>query len=96
MAAHGYSDEFKHEAVVRVLERGQRITHVARKLGISRAALYNWIQLYDPDPSVPPPPAKPESELTRLKREVMELREENRFLKKAAAYFAKDRPRGTR
>ena len=96
MPSRGYSDEFKREAVAQVIERGQRITDVTRRLGISRAALHKWIKQYDPHPASPPPPPKPESELARLRRENVELREENRFLKKAAAYFAKDRPRSTR
>ena len=96
MAPKSYSDEFKQQAVAQVKEQGRKIIEVARTLGISRTALHNWIKQFEPDSSTPPVPAKPESELARLKRENFELREENRFLKKAAAYFAKERPRGTR
>jgi transposase len=88
--------EFKREAVRQVTEHGKGISEVARKLGISRTVLYNWIRLAEAATS-PPPRGKPgESELARLKRENADLREENSFLKKAAAYFAKERPRGTR
>jgi transposase len=72
---------------------------VARACGISGTALQNWIKEFAPEfyqRSPPPADGEPESELARLKREVAELREENRFLKKAAAYFAKEGPRGTR
>jgi transposase len=94
--AKTYTDEFKREAVLQVLELGRRKIDVARDLGVTRAALYKWIKAHEAGPEDPPAPAEPESELARLRREVIELREENRFLKKAAAYFAKERPRGTR
>ncbi|MEO6462801.1 MAG: transposase [Candidatus Eisenbacteria bacterium] len=96
MSKPRHTDEFKREAVAQVIEGRRRRTDVARSLGITTTALYNWIKEFEPDPSTPPAPAKPETELARLRREVVELREENRFLKKAAAYFAKERPRGTR
>ena len=92
-----HSEEFKREAVAQVVEGRRQRSEVARACGISGTALYNWIKEFEPGfyGSPPPPPAEPESELARLKRVVAELREENRFLKKAAAYFAKERPRGT-
>ena len=90
--ARRYTDAFKAEAV-RQVEHGANITELARKLGISRTLLYRWIDQAQP---AEPKKAREESELARLKREVADLREENSFLKKAAAYFAKERPRGTR
>ena len=36
--------------------------------------------------------ASESAEIAKLKAEVRELRQENEFLKKAAAFFAKDRP----
>jgi transposase len=94
-----HSAEFKREAVRQVTEQGKGITEVARTLEISRTLLYNWIraEAEAEAASAPQHRGKPgESELVRLKRENADLREENAFLKKAAAYFAKERPRGTR
>jgi len=93
-----HSEEFKREAVAQVVEGHRRRGDVARACGISGTALYNWIKEFAPEfhGTSPSTPAEPESELERLQRENAELREENRFLKKAAAYFAKERPRGTR
>lgn len=93
-----HSEEFKREAVAQVVDGHRRRSDVARACGISGTALYNWIKELAPEfhGTSSPTPAEPESELERLKRENAELREENRFLKKAAAYFAKERPRGTR
>jgi transposase len=90
-----HTAEFKREAVRQVTEQGKGVSEVARKLGISRTVLYTWIRLTEAP--APPRRGKPgESELARLKRELADAREENAFLKKAAAYFAKERPRGTR
>jgi len=89
-----YSDEFKREAVAQVTEQGRKATDVARRLGISRAVLYKWIKQSGSGASDSVPmDATVDGELARLRREVAELREENSFLKKAAAHFAK-RPRG--
>jgi transposase len=97
MARRSHSPAFKREAVRQVTEQGKGITEVARRLEISRTLLYDWIRVETEAASPPQRRGKPgESELVRLKREVAELREENSFLKKAAAYFAKERPRGTR
>jgi transposase len=91
-----HTEEFKREAVRQVVEDGKGITEVARKLEISRTVLYKWIRLAEGVPSPPRRGKAGESELARLKRELADAREENAFLKKAAAYFAKERPRGTR
>jgi transposase len=86
----------KLEAVRQVLEKGKRVTDVARKFEITRGLLYRWIELHRAELGSGSSEKRPgESELAHLKRQVAELREENSFLKKAAAYFAKERPRGT-
>jgi transposase len=48
---------------------------------------------YQPAETLPPPANEaPEAELRRLRREVERLRQERDFLKKAAAFFAKESP----
>jgi len=95
-----YTAEFKREAVRQVEELGKSVSLVARSLEISPNLLHRWRR----DLSTHATQAFPgkgklrpeEEEIRRLKRELEDLREENAFLKKAAAYFAKERPRGTR
>ena len=94
--ARRYTASLKSEAVRQVVEQSKDVSEVARRLGIARNTLYRWIEIAEASPGEPMKRVKAESELARLKREIAELREENSFLKKAAAYFAKERPRGTR
>lgn len=75
-----------------VLDGPRPIAHVAKELGIHDTTLGNWISAYKRrHGGTAPEPAgdKSEREL-RLERENRKLREENAFLKKAAAFFAAD------
>lgn len=87
-----YSPEFKEEAVKMVIETSRPIAHVAKDLGIVEQTLGNWVTEYrrthagdEPELSVPE-----RARLRELERELREVKIENDFLKKAAAYFAKD------
>ena len=87
-----YSPEFREEAVKLVIETSRPIAQVAKELGIHEGTLGNWVNTYRRE-HVSDEPALTVSERARLReleRETRELRMENEFLKKAAAYFAKD------
>ena len=90
-----YSREFKLESV-RMMRKGERpVAEIARELGVKREVLYRWRDEYDKRSDKAfrgsgRPKFDEESELTRLRRENAELKEERDILKKAAAYFAKD------
>ena len=89
-----YSPEFRAEAVRQVIEGSRPIAAVARDLGIVEQTLGNWVKRWR-DEHAGDEPALTVPERIRLReaeRELRELRLENEFLKKAAAYFAKDRP----
>lgn len=100
MARRSFTPEFKKEAIRQITELGRNVASVARKLDVSANTLHRWKRDLKESPAGAFPGKgrqRPEDEeLRRLKREVEDLREENSFLKKAAAYFAKERPRGTR
>ena len=75
-----------------VIETSRPIAQVAKELGINPGTLGNWVNSYRREHAGEEPPlAIPErAELVELRRRTRELEQENLFLKKAAAYFAKD------
>ena len=89
-----YSPEFRAEAVRQVIDGSRPIAAVARELGVIEQTLGNWVKAWrDEHAEDEPPLSVPERiRLREAERELREIRLENEFLKKAAAYFAKDRP----
>jgi len=89
-----FTPEFKDEAVRLVLESGRPISHLARELGVRPDQLRHWKQEFTrvPGATRPPPGESPEQELRRRRRELAVVRQERDFLKKAAAFFAKESP----
>ena len=88
-----FSDEFKTEAVRRVLADGKKPAAVAREMGCARQQLHDWLKqakalsgqkrrdVLDEDDR---------GELERLRRENERLKLEREILKKAAAFFASE------
>jgi len=88
-----YTREFKVEAVRLALESGEAASRIAKELGVHPNTLKAWMDELQADPKNAFPGKgrmKPDAEeLQRLRREVVRLRQELEFLKKTAAYFAK-------
>ena len=88
-----FTPEFRAEAVRLVRETGKPVAAVARDLGIWRSVLDKWVKQAKADRGEGPPGAlttEEKQELTRLRKEVRELRMERELLKKWAAFFAKE------
>lgn len=87
-----FSPEFRDEAVRLVIDGSRPIAQVARELGINDGTLGNWVSQYRRDHAGEEPPLdiSERARLREAERELRELRMENEFLKKAAAYFARD------
>ena len=90
-----YSKEFKLEALRLMEESSRSATEVAMELGIRRNQLYKWKEQMSQKGDVASPkrgrPKKAdESELSKLRRELKRVKEENEILKKAAIFFAKE------
>lgn len=89
-----FSEEFKVEAIKRVLANAGSQNQVAEDLGIPTSTLSGWMKQYRENPSkgikASLKPSEAELELKRLRKENRELQEENEILKKAATYFAKN------
>jgi transposase-like protein len=89
-----FSPQFKAEAVQMVIETGKPIAEVARDLGINDGTLGNWVNVWrreHPEPDQPLSPVE-RARVNELEEENRRLRMENEFLKKAAAFFARERP----
>jgi len=87
-----YTPEFKEQAARKVVDNSLPIAQVARDLGVNDTTLGFWVKDYRKKLAGQPlPPDMPESERIReLERRNRELEMENAFLKKAAAYFARE------
>ena len=89
-----YTSEFKEQAVKRVVESTppRTIAEVARELGINDTTLGFWVKAYRKKiDGQPLPSSMPEAERIReLERRNRELEMELAFIKKAAAYFARE------
>jgi len=87
-----FSPEFKDEAVKMVIETSRPVAEVARELGINEGTLGNWCKLYREAHVGEEPPLgiSDRARLRELEREVRDLKMQNEFLKKAAAFFARE------
>jgi len=88
-----FSPEFRDEAVRLVIELSRPIAQVARELGINEGTLGNWVNQYRKDHADEEPPltVSERAQLQAAVRELREVRMENEFLKKAAAYVCPER-----
>jgi transposase len=87
-----FSPEFRDEAARMVVETSRAIAEVARELGVSETSLGNWVRAYREKHAEDEPPLRlsERARLRELERLNRELEMENTFLKKAAAYFARE------
>ena len=92
MSQH-YEPEFKRKIVRLHLEDGRTIRALAAEYGVSKASISNWVAQFreecqtDQEAQADYDVMK---ENLKLKRQIQELQKENDFLKKAAAFFAKE------
>ena len=94
MPAAKYSDEFKTQVVREVIEKERTIASVAASYDLVAQTVGNWVARYRKERATDQDrrKASESAEIAELKEEVRELRRENEFLKKAAAWLAKERP----
>ncbi len=94
MSAARYSEEFKAQVVREVIEKGRTISSVASSYDLVPQTVGNWVARHKKEHATDQDPkeASESAEIAKLRAEVRELRQENEFLKKAAAFFAKERP----
>lgn len=92
-----FTAEYRMEAARLVIDSSRPIAHVARELGIGAQLLGRWVaderqrQAGEPTGELS---IDERAELKLLRRQNEELRKDNEFLGKAAAFFASKPPRG--
>ena len=96
-----YTKELREEAVKLVTEEKLSLPEAARRLSLPPSTLGNWIKAYKEGRlgyigKNYKPLTELEMELSRTKKELLEVKMERDILKKAAAYFAKESLPGTR
>jgi len=90
-----YTIQFKQDAAKLVNEKGYTHKQAAENLGISLTALGRWVRA-EKEPTLASAAKKKvlnltdQDELSRLRKEVEQLRMEREILKKAAVFFAKE------
>ena len=87
------SDETRKRVVREHIQDGRTINSLAAEYGMSKATISNWVRVYreecqtnDAEKSQ----LELMEEVRKLRQEKAELEKENLFLKKAAAFFAKE------
>lgn len=86
-----FTPEYRDEAVKMVIQSQRPVAEVARELGVNEGTLGTWVGRYRNEHPVTEELSLPDrARLKAFERENRDLRLENDFLKKAAAYFAKE------
>ena len=92
MSQQYFEEEVKHKIVKLHLE-GRTLKSLAEEYGVSKASISNWVKQYRSECQTNQELQEESDYLIenrRLKKELEEIRKENAFLKKAAAFFAKE------
>ena len=96
-----YTKEFREEAVRMVLEHNLSAYEVAHNLSIPKSTITYWVREARKGKlslvgNTKKTLSETEMELAKVKRELAPVKMERDFLRKAAAYFAKEPQSGTR
>ena len=83
-----YDEEFQRNAVNLWIRSGKPARQVAEELGVSDASLHRWKEKYINEEDSPQREAA-EAEIERMRREIIELKQEREILKKSVAIFLK-------
>ncbi len=91
--SQNYEPEFKKKIVRLHLEEGQTLKSLSTEYGVSRASISIWVKQFREECQANKE-AKSDYDMMKenlkLKKQLAELQKENDFLKKAAAFFAKE------
>ena len=82
-----FDEAYKRHAVELTLQGTRSVRQIADELGVTDSMLYEWRRIYAPKPSASGPAPRSledaQEEITRLRAEVVRLRERETILKKS-------------
>jgi transposase len=91
--SYPYEPEYKNKIVRLHLEEGRTLKSLQDEYKVSKASISNWVTQFRNECQINEK-AKEDydymKENLRLRKELEEMKKENLFLKKAAAFFAKE------
>src|ERR1035437_10477040 len=83
--------EFRRDSAALVIDQKRTVADVARSLGVNGQTLGNWVRQERIDRGEREGlPSGERAELTQLRRENRQLRQERELLKKATAFFVQE------
>ena len=85
-----YTDEFRRETADYIISTGRPTAACCRELGLSPKTVDKWVAKRRREISGEPDPDAGARELREARKRIRELEMENAFLKKAAAFFARE------
>lgn len=85
-----HADGFRRETADYTISMGRPITQCCSELGLNSKTVGKWVQDRRRELAGGPDPKAEGRELREARRRIRELETENAFLKKAAAFFAKE------
>ena len=87
------SNETRKKVVREHIQDGRTIVSLSAEYGVSKATVSNWVRAYREECQISDDEKSQlelMEEVRKLRQEKSELQKENDFLKKAAAFFAKE------
>jgi transposase len=88
-----YSPEFKERVVREVLDKSRPHVDVAKEFGVTESSVSRWVQQYRKSHLAGESVAETinaDKRVQELEKELREVKAERDFLKKCAAFFARD------
>ena len=88
-----HDKQLREEIVKRKLETGRSAQSLSEEYGIPKRTIEKWVRAYRKEAAANEEKAmslKAMEENVKLRKQLEELKKENDFLKKAAAFFAKN------
>ncbi len=85
-----FTAEYKANAVMLVKQSGKSVGQIAQELDLTETSLRNWVVEAEREVAPPPLNESERAELERLRKDFQRVQMERDFLKKAAAFFARE------